>query len=110
MSASTKVDPQMVLDLLNAADCDEWKDPSVREMFRLVALGFRQVLAERDEPACSGYRHEAKAGVCWPVGANQKLRSVEAVCGNRYTPKGTMSSKACTLPRLHDGSCGQRKT
>ena len=49
MSASTKVDPQMVLDLLNAADCDEWKDPSVREMFRLVALGFRQVLAERDE-------------------------------------------------------------
>ena len=63
-----------------------------------------------DEPACSGYRHEAKAGVCWPVGANQKLRSVEAVCGNRYTPKGTMSSKACTLPRLHDGSCGQRKT
>jgi hypothetical protein len=49
MSTPTKVDPQMVLDLLNAADCDEWKDPSVREMFRLVALGFRQTLAERDE-------------------------------------------------------------
>ena len=28
-----------------------------------------------DEPACSGYRHEAKAGVCWPVGANPKLNA-----------------------------------
>lgn len=44
-----EVDPQIVLDLLNAADCDEWKDESVREMFRLVAQGFRQLLAERDE-------------------------------------------------------------
>ncbi len=60
VGGGTEVEAQALIDLLDAGDTDDWKDPSVREMFRLVAHGFRQLLAERNEARARVARLEAE--------------------------------------------------